>query len=457
LTLAAEQSPAETIFALASGPGVGGVAVIRISGPAAHSALVTLSGGKAPPQPRTAALRRLSDAAGRPLDDALVLLFKKPASFTGEDVVELHVHGGIAVVSGVLGALGAIDGLRMAEAGEFTRRAFEAGKMDLTAVEGLSDLIGAQTEAQRRLALAQMDGALADRVEAWRIDLLQTLATLEADIEFPDEDLDSSDIMIARVSEGVTRLQTDIAEFALTSEKGQVIRDGYRIVLLGAPNSGKSSLINVLAGSELAIVTDQPGTTRDVIATSIALGGFAVHLSDTAGLRDAEDRVEVIGVERARKAAEAAHLRLVLVAPDGGDIGAELFEMAKDQVVVFTKADLDPMFHVKQSALADVALACFTVSTHTGAGMDDLTRFLERHVTDALGQVENAAITRDRHKQALDDTAEALSRVMPAMAADPVLAAEELRLAARSLGRITGHVGVEDMLDQLFAGFCIGK
>ena len=288
------------------------VAVVRLSGPRAGVALDALASGRVRPEPRKAALRRLTDpATGARLDEALVLYFEGPASFTGEDVVELHLHGGRAVVAGVVEALGAIEGLRPAEPGEFSRRAFEHGKLDLTEAEGLNDLIHAQTAAQREVALRQMDGALRALYEGWRTSLVSHLAHLEADIDFPDEDLPEG--VAGAVRPEIVGLRRSIEDHLADGRRGRALRDGYRIVILGEPNAGKSTLMNALAKSDVAIVSDEAGTTRDVLEVQLDLGGYPVRLIDTAGLRDeGAGAVEAEGIRRARARAEEADLRLVL-------------------------------------------------------------------------------------------------------------------------------------------------
>lgn len=449
----------DTIFALSSGAGVAGVAVVRLSGPRAGTALEALTPGKTRPEPRKAALRRLIDpATGARLDEALVLYFKGPASFTGEDVVELHLHGGRAVVTGVIEALGAIEGLRPAEPGEFSRRAFEHGKLDLTEAEGLNDLIHAQTAAQREVALRQMDGALRTLYEGWRTALVSHLAHLEADIDFPDEDLPEG--VAGAVRPEIARLRQSIEAHLADGRRGRALRDGYRIVILGEPNAGKSTLMNALAKSDVAIVSDEAGTTRDVLEVQLDLGGYPVRLIDTAGLRDeGAGAVEAEGIRRARARAQEADLRLVLVrADDWPQIPKGVTEwLGEGAFLVVTQADRTAMFHVEQKDVPADLVGFAAVSAKTEHGLDDLFARLGDHVMDAMAPREAPSLTRLRHAQALSETVEHLMRFEANAGADAVLAAEDVRMAARALGRITGRVGVEDLLDVIFSDFCIGK
>ncbi len=440
-------APAATIFALASGAGRAGVAVIRLSGPSAGAALSALA-GRLPP-PRWAALRRLRDAAGAALDDALVLWFPAPASFTGEDVAELHLHGGAAVVAAVAAALTAL-GLRLAAPGEFTRRAFDNGKLDLTAAEALADLVDAETEGQRLQALRQMEGGLARLYDGWRADLLQALALLEAEIDFPDEDLPEG--VASRAAPIVARLIDAMAAHLADGRRGERVRDGYRIAIVGAPNAGKSSLLNALAGRDAAIVSDVPGTTRDVVELRLVLAGFPVWVADTAGLREARDAIESEGVRRALERAEAADLRLGVV-ETGAPADAALVAALRDgDVLVRSKADLggdgDPLG-------LPAGLATLSLSVRTGEGLASLESLLAARVAADLAVSETPALTRARHREAVGAALLALRQAATAPA--PEMAAEDIRLAARALGRLTGRIDVEDVLGEIFARFCIGK
>lgn len=431
-----------TIFALASGAGPAGVAVIRVSGPLSGPALRALSGSL--PKPRVASLRPLVHAGER-LDDALVLWFPAPASFTGEDVAELHVHGGAAVIDAVANALIAL-GLRLAEPGEFTRRAFENGKLDLTAAEGLADLIDAETEGQRRQALRQMEGALAALYDGWRADLLASAARLEALIDFPDEDLPPD--VAAGIEAAFAALADAMDRHLADGARGERVRDGYRIAILGAPNAGKSSLLNALARREAAIVSDIPGTTRDVVEVRIVLAGYPVWIADTAGLREASDAIESEGVRRALERAADADLRLGVLAP-GEALGPTLATtLQADDLLVLSKADLG-------AAAAPRAIQALSVSTRTGDGLAALEAWLAVRVGRNLAAGETPALTRVRHRVAVEAARDALRAA--AVAPAPELAAEDARLAARALGRITGRIDVEDVLGEIFARFCIGK
>lgn len=450
----------ETIFALSSGAGTAGVAVVRLSGDRAFAALEALS-GKPVPEARYAALRLLTNEEGARLDQALVIAFKGPASFTGEDVVELHLHGGRAVVAGVLEALDRIPGLRPAEPGEFSRRAFDNQKLDLTEAEGLNDLIHAQTAAQREQALRQMDGALRDLYEDWRGRLVAHLAHLEADIDFPDEDLPEG--VAGAVRPNILSLKNEITQHLVDGRRGEALREGFRIVIMGEPNAGKSTLLNSLAKSDVAIVSDEEGTTRDVIEIQLDLGGYPVRLIDTAGVREGQGAIEQEGIRRALARAEEADLRLVLVRADDWPIIPKSMERWLDEkaMLVITQTDRTEMFHVKHDKLpgmpdvkvADVAY----VSAKTDVGLSDLFAHLEAHVRDAMAPREVPSLTRVRHRRALEEAVDHLDRFDQNAGLDAVLAAEDVRMAARSLGKITGRVGVEDILDVIFSDFCIGK
>lgn len=438
----------ETIYALSSAAGRAGVAVIRVSGPAADEAVRALS-GEGPGPAREAVLRTLRDPAdSAALDRALVLWFEGPASFTGEDVAEFHVHGGRAVVDGVLGALGRLPALRIAAAGEFTRRAFENGKFDLTEVEGLGDLIEAETAAQRVQALRQMEGALGELYEGWRGRLLRVLAHAEAEIDFPDEDVPGD--LTRKLAPEIGRLAHEIRAHLDDGHRGERLRDGVEVAIVGPPNVGKSSLLNRLARREAAIVSDEAGTTRDVLEVRLDLGGVPVTLADTAGLREAANAVEREGVRRALARAEKADLRIVVAAlrADGGLDGT--FDMAREgDLRIVNKADLG------RPGLPGV----IPVSAATGEGLDQLEEALTARIGLLAGDSERPVITRARHREGLQACLEGLQRALGALAAEreTELVAEDLRLAARSLGRITGRVDVEDLLDVVFRDFCIGK
>lgn len=443
-------SAGDTIFALATAPGRAGVAVLRISGPQAGAGLTALT-GKPPPPPRFAALRRLVDPqAGETLDQALLLWFPGPASFTGEDVAELHLHGGRAVTAGVAAALARLPGFRPADAGEFTRRAFAAGKLDLTGVEGLADLVDAETAAQRRQALRQMGGALAKRVEGWRDRLLRLLAHAEADIDFPDEDLPGG--LADRVATGVRALAGDIAAVLADGHRGERLRDGLHMVIVGAPNVGKSSLLNALAQRDAAIVSHLAGTTRDVVEVHLDLGGYPVILADTAGLRDGGDVIEQEGMARARARAEDADIVLAVVdAARLPAVEAETLALLDERsLLLVNKCDVVADLPVEIAGRPTLAL-----SARSGEGLDRLMTALTARCAELFVGAEHGAITRARHRAALEECRDRLSEALRAPAAE--LAAEDLRLAARALGRITGRVDVEDLLDVIFRDFCIGK
>jgi len=427
----------DTIYAVSSGPVPAGVAVIRISGPGVRFGLETMLGMI--PEPRLATLRPIRDRNGLLLDRGLVLFFAAPASFTGEDVAELHVHGGRAVVAAVLTALAELPGYRAAEAGEFTRRAFENGRADLTEVEGLADLIAAETEAQRRQALLQAEGGLAVRLRAWSGDLLQARAMLEAGLDFVDEE-DVPTSVIASAVADAKRLAGEMEALLAASAFGERVRSGFDVVLLGAPNVGKSSLLNALAQREAAIVTAEPGTTRDLIEIALDIEGYAVTLVDTAGLRDAAGLVERQGIDRARRRSAGADL--VLVLDDGQEPTVEP-PVGVAVLNVRTKVDR-----------GGAAASGLAVSAVSGEGLDAL----RRAIGSALGLAErrpDALIVRERQRQGIAAARDALAGIDSSQ--PPELIAEELRRAADALGRVSGRTGVEDLLGAIFSAFCIGK
>ncbi|HKO09668.1 MAG TPA: tRNA uridine-5-carboxymethylaminomethyl(34) synthesis GTPase MnmE [Alphaproteobacteria bacterium] len=442
----------DTIFALSSAPGRAAIAVIRVSGPAAGEALVRLRRGRALPKPRQAAYARLTDPlSGAGLDDGLVLWFPGPASETGEDMAEFQIHGGRATVASVLEALGKLAGLRPAAPGEFTRRAFGNGKLDLTAVEGLADLVNAETEAQRRQALRQLRGELGQLYEGWRARLLRLLAYGEAAIDFPDETAEEG-IERDRAND-ISGLVKEISQHLEDNRRGELLRDGLSLVILGAPNVGKSSLMNALARRDVAIVSERAGTTRDVIEVHLDLAGYPVVIADTAGLRETGDEIELEGVKRARARAEHADVRIVLLdATSWPKIPAHVAPLfGPTSLLVLNKIDRRrPAGRLEVSGHP-----LHPVSALTGEGMDELVRELERLARERLTLAEAPSLTRLRHRQALESCVEALQRSLSA--ALPELAVEDLRLALREIGRITGRVDVEDLLDVIFRDFCIGK
>jgi tRNA modification GTPase len=443
-------SPAETIVALATAPGRAGVAILRLSGPQAGAALVALTGTALPAPRRAARARFRHPADGRLLDDGLVLWFPGPASFTGEDVGELHCHGGRAVVDSLLEALCTLPDVRPAEPGEFSRRAFDHGKMDLTQAEAVADLVAAETAGQQRQALRQMDGALGRLYDGWRDALIAALAHLEAYIDFPDEDVPED--VSETVRHQIRGLRDQITLYLEDGHRGERLREGFQIAVVGPPNAGKSSLVNALARREAAIVAATAGTTRDVVEVHLDLGGYPAILADTAGLREAAEEIEAEGVRRALARAEAADLRLVVLdAAAWPEIPAEARRLMDDRaVVVVNKCDLRPAL-VPLSDERPVV----PVSVLTGAGMDGLLRHLHDILDARVEAAGPPAPTRERHRAALEESQEALERA--ATTADLDLMAEDLRLAARALGRITGRVEVEELLDVIFRDFCIGK
>jgi tRNA modification GTPase len=444
----------ETIFAPASGVGPAGIAVIRISGPVAGAALRRLTGVVDPP-PRRAMRVRIRDDQGETIDIGLALWFPRPASFTGEDVVELHVHGGRAVVAGVLEALAAVEALRPAEPGEFTRRAFENDKLDLTAAEAIADLVNAETKAQRRQAVRQMQGDLGRLYDGWRERLIRLLAHQEALIDFADEDLPPE--TEERVRAEVAPLAAELTRHLADDRRGERLREGIRIAIVGPPNAGKSSLLNVLARREAAIVAASPGTTRDVIEVHLDLAGYPVLLADTAGLREATEAIEQEGVRRSLRTAEEADLKLVVfdgAAGPGIDAAAAALVDA-DSIVVVNKSDIAHL----EAPVVVKGHEAIPISALTGAGLAALLHRVEAEVGRRWGLSGGIALTRVRHRQALERCAGSLTRIArqggEAMMAETV--AEDLRLAARELGRITGRVDVEEILGVIFQDFCIGK
>jgi tRNA modification GTPase len=445
----------ETFCALATAPGRAAVAVVRINGPRAFAALSSLAGEI--PAPRRAALRRLRHpTTDESLDEALVLAFPGPASFTGDDLVELHLHGGSAVVAAVLEALSALD-VRVAEPGEFTRRAFENGKLDLSRAEAIADLVDAETEAQRRQALGQLGGALELKYSTWRAALVEALAFIEAQIDFPDEEVPPE--VAARARRPLEQLRQEMAT-ALCEVRGERVREGFRIALVGAPNAGKSSLLNALAGRDAAIVTPIPGTTRDVIEVPAVLGGYKVLLADTAGLRDTADPIEQEGVRRARAWAESADLRLWVV--DGSMFHVEHPPeglIRPSDWLVLNKADLSPGAAASAS-LTEAEAQAWRTERLSALNLADVARLqttLASHVAERLSGAEFPGSTRLRHRDALAGAVQSLDRALARLAADAELAGEDVRLAARALERITGRIDPDAVLDQIFASFCLGK
>jgi tRNA modification GTPase len=438
-----------TIYALSSGAGRAGVAVVRVSGPLAGDVLVQLS-GDALPAPRRARLSWVrSPRTGLILDEGLTIWFPSPRSFTGEDIAEFHIHGGLAVVASVLRAISECKGTRLAEPGEFSKRAFLNNKLDLTEAEGLADLIDAETEAQRRQARSQASGVLGELYDSWRERLMRRLAYVEAAIDFPDEELPESILLDAQSD--ILILEQEIAQHLDDGKLGERLRSGIEVAILGPPNAGKSSLLNVLAGRDAAIVSETAGTTRDVIEVRMDLGGFPVVLSDTAGLRIMEDGVEAEGIRRARERGRSADIRVVVL--DGSNPTREndqLYEAA-DSFTIFNKIDV--VEHDNSVLGGDLGL--FPMSVRTGEGVGVFIAALSKIVRNRYGGGDAPVITRARHRESAAECLEALQRAR--LAPLPELVAEDLRFAMRALARITGTFDVEDLLDIVFRDFCIGK
>ncbi len=443
----------DTIFAVGTAPGRSAIAVLRLSGPATAKALRSMT-GKAPPAPRRAT-RRLVLGLGlgpsEPIDEGLVMWFPGPASYTGEDMAEIHLHGGRATVAAALEALGTLPGLRPAEPGEFTRRAFENGKLDLTAAEGIADLIAADTDTQAKQALRQMQGELGRLYDGWRESLVTILARTEAWIDFPEEGVPDAVIDDTRRIAGA--VATEIRRHLDDGRRGERLREGVSVALIGPPNVGKSSLLNVLARRDAAIVSATAGTTRDVIEAHLDLAGYPVVVADTAGLRAAGDEVEAEGVRRALARANAADLKVALFDatswPEADPATAALVD--SNTIVAVNKADLAAV----PDGAAIGGVAAVALSLRTGAGVEALLGRLVKAVEACAGLGEAPALTRERHRHALLACAEALARIAENQPVE--LLVEDLRIAARQLGRITGRVDIEELLDKIFREFCIGK
>jgi tRNA modification GTPase len=432
----------DTIFAPATAAGRAAVAVVRLSGPKSAEAVRALAGRL--PAARRASLRRLSAAGGVPIDEALVLWMPAPGSYTGEDSAEFHIHGGPAVAAALVRALSDL-GLRLAEPGEFTRRAFEHGKLDLAQAEGVADLVDAETEGQRRQALAQLGGRLSAVQARWRDGLIRASAMLEAAVDFPDEELPAD--VAGRARPILEILAEELEAAAADVSRGEQVREGFRIALLGAPNAGKSTLLNALARRDAAIVSATPGTTRDIIEVPMVLGGYKVIVADTAGLRKTEDEIEAEGVRRAEAWAESAGLRVWLVDGYGEPEPEPPASLRRDDIILLTKRDLG-------EGLDGLPGEPFTARSPNDVAW--LERSLTQTVVEALGGSEFPAATRLRHRELLT---EAVTRLRHALAEDSALelAAEDVRLAARALDRITGRIDPEEVLGRIFSTFCIGK
>ena len=434
---------ADTIYALSSGAGRGGVAVIRVSGTKVLEVINHLTGLKNP-KPRYAYFRKLLNGANEALDNALVLYFKAPYSFTGEDVVEFQVHGGRSVITAVMQAIAEVQGCRPAERGEYSRRAVINGKMDLTEAEGLMDLINAETQLQRAQAYTQMNGALGQKYEAWRKELKHHMAYLEAFIDFPEEDIPPE--KLDRIDMDVRGLAEKIALHLDDEKKGQKLRDGFQIAIVGRPNAGKSSLINALTKKDVAIVSQTAGTTRDVVEAHLDVSGFPVILADTAGLREGAEEIETEGIRRAVKRAEEADL--ILHVQDGSryPVAEKLPQSLSDKKVI-------PLWN-KVDEMSEIPAGVLCLSAKTEQGVDALWQLIKDELSNVVSTADGV-ITRERYRVALEECMDALNRSL--YAPELELKAEDLRMAARALGRITGRIDTDELLDVIFRDFCIGK
>ena len=437
----------DTILALTTGSLHAATALIRISGNGA-SRTANILGFKVPKQ-RLASVAVLKDGE-RKLDEALVIFFKGPRSYTGEDVMELHVHGGRAVIEAVINTLQKQGGFRLAEPGEFTKRAVLNGKMDLTKAEGINDLIQAETEAQRVQSFAQVDGALSDIAFGWREKVIKIAAHVEAYIDFPDEEIPES--TLTGLGDEMNVLIRDIEKSLNDGRRGEILREGFRVAVIGPPNAGKSTLVNWLSKRPVSIISEQPGTTRDVLEASLDLGGYPVIIADTAGLRASTDPIENEGVKRAQEWAKTANSRLILLEPS---TEAGFLERLKPNpecdLVILNKIDLLPRDFKKEETLA--------ISLKDEIGLDKLLNGLKKIVSKSMVGQEPPVITRTRHREALQSCLNSIKSAKTALLSgeEPEIVAEELRASTKSLGRVVGAVDVEDLLDVVFGDFCIGK
>jgi|SRR5579871_1715448 len=435
----------DTIFALATPPGRGAIAIVRVSGARTRD-VIEAATGRPPPPPRVASLRRIRSRTGDVVDQAMLVFFGGPSSYTGEDLVEFHLHGGIAILEAFFEILRKA-GVRPAEPGEFTRRAVENGKFDLTQAEAIADLVDAETEAQRKQAISQYGGALVRTYERWRENLVRCIALAEAAIDFSDEELPGN--LVAQARARARNAALEIQQHLSDGRRGEILRNGLYLTVIGPPNAGKSSLVNALAKRDVAIVSDQPGTTRDVIEVHLDLGGYPVIIADTAGLRESAEPIESEGVRRALARARDADLVLLLL--DGANpTSAAIPGLTRaPDLVVWNKADL-PWQQIDKAGLR--------ISAATGQGLSEL---IDAITLCARAKLEHppelAVLTRERHRRALEDALAALTRAGGEEDRPAEFVAEDLRLAVRAIGRITGTVDVEDVLDQIFREFCIGK
>ena len=435
----------DTIFALSSGRLPSGVAVVRVSGPHVRDSLISMLG--ALPEPRTAKLCFIRSPAGEVIDQGLVLFFPAPASFTGEDCAELHLHGGVATVSACLAALSSISGLRLAEAGEFTRRAFLMGKVDLTEAEGLADLVAAETEAQRLQALANARGGQRELYDGWRKRLIHARAMIEADIDFADED-DVPGSVASAVWQDMGVLRSDIELHLSRAHAGEIVRNGLDVVILGAPNAGKSSLLNALAGRAVSIVTDEAGTTRDLVEARLDIDGFRVNIADTAGIREGAGRIEALGIDKALE--RSGECDLVLLVEDVTALGsAPHMRVSAPVLRVGLKGDLQ---HAAPPRGYDVV-----VSALDGSGIGELCALIGNFAAGTRGNIAEVIPVRQRQAELLSECSLHLKTALDSRETPLELRAEDLRLSGEALGRLTGRIDVEDLLDVVFSQFCIGK